>query len=193
MDVSGSSFSQSLLFARENKSPDERANLLEDFRPFLKQIAHQLIGREYSNRLDESDLVQSAIVGALNDFSACRATNELEFKAWLRKLLTHDVMNELRFLRQAKRDIGKESPISNLNELSDKQNSPSSHVVAAEDRQRLLTAISKLSNQDQEVIRYRNQDKLAFSEIGKLMSRSEDSARMLWTRAISKLAKLLKE
>lgn len=189
--TSGSSFSRSLDLARKARDADEQAKILEGFRPFLKRIANQLIGAKYAKRLDASDVVQSAIIGALDDFSGCRAANETEFKAWLRQLLVHDVMNKLRYLNREKRDISRETAISDFGKLRGNQASPEEVLVAKENVSRLNEALEKLLEPERQVIVLRNQEKLRFAEIGRRMSRSEDAARMLWTRSIQKLAKIL--
>ena len=189
--VSEKTLFESLILARKENDLEAQALILDGFRPFLTQLASQLIGRKYLNRLEVSDLVQCAVIGAFNDFPSCRAANEVEFKAWLRRLLINDTMNQVRFLKQTKRDIGRELPDSDLAKIADSQLPPDAIVAKEEDVNRLVSVMEKLSEKDQRVIRLRSQENLKFAEIGTLMDRSEDSARMLWVRAIKKLAKLL--
>lgn len=191
MNIADTSFGKSLILAREEGDLDRQAQILENFRPFLNRNASRLLGKKYSKLLDVSDLVQGAVIRALRDFSNCRASNELEFKAWLRKLLTNYARNQVRYLKQAKRDIGREKSLSHFGSIADRQLSPLAQVTKKEDEQRLLVALKKLSKLDQQVVQLRNQERLMFAEIGKIMNRSEDSARMLWNRAIRKLYVLI--
>lgn len=152
-------------------------------------MAAQLIGKQYVTQIDVSDVTRSAITAALNDFSACQASNENEFQDWLRGLLINDLLHKVRLLNQSKHDIQREASLSSLGEFQAEPVSPSSELAKQEDEQRLFRALETLSEPDQQVIRLRNQDKLKFAEIGEIMNQTKDSARMLWTRAVKKLAK----
>lgn len=180
-----------MMIAREGFDRDARAAFVEKYRPFLSQLTGQYLGNKYQGRLSVSDIVQSAIVEAFNDFNSCRAQTEAEFKSWLRRLLINDIVNKIRFVKQDLRDVRRENPDAEPGDLPGKEPSPASKLVQAEEESRLIEAMSTLSDEDQQVIRLRSKEKLPFAEIGKQMERSEDAARMLWTRAIQRLAKVL--
>ena len=193
MNQSSSKFSAELQAAKSNNRDCDRAALIEQFRPYLSKLANQYLGDRYHARIGHSDIVQSAIIGALNDFSSCQATSLAEFKAWLKRILLNDIMNKVRDITRDKRDIRKELPGSQAGQLADDAKSPESQVIEGEELQRLQVAMNQLSEPQQTVIQLRNQEKLDFLEIGRRMNRSPDSARMLWNRAIQRLAKTLKD
>lgn len=193
MNSSFPQFMVELEAARSGNENSERAALIERFRPFLSELAQQYLGYKYHARIGHSDLVQSAIISALVDFSSCRAKSLEEFKAWLRRILVNDIMNKVRDITRGKRDIRKELPGSRAEGLVDDAKSPESKAIEGEDVRRLQVGMQQLTNDQQVVIRLRNQEKLDFPEIGQRMNRSSDSARMLWNRSIQKLAKLLKD
>lgn len=171
-------------------SSDDRAVLLETFRQYLNAIAQAAIGPTAKAQMSASDLVQSAIIDAYKNFDQCRASNHAEFKAWIRQILVNDVMNRIRYLRSAKRDVRKEKSLSNHALVAD-EISPEDAVAQAEDERRLTAAMQQLGHEQQEIIKLRHRDKLTFVEIGKQLNRSPDAARMMWNRAIDELAKIL--
>ena len=74
---------------------------------------------------------------------------------------------------------------------SPEEDSPDAEAQRKEDEQRLVTAISTLSPEFQQVIRLRHQEKTTFVAIGVAMERTPAAARALWNRAVEELAKVL--
>ena len=124
-------FSEKLTKAR-NGSSDEQAAMLETFRDYLRKIASKTISDNAQAQLSVSDLVQSAIIDAHKSFASCRATNSVEFKAWIRQILLNDILNRHRNLRRQKRDIRKEKQLSGRYLVED-IDSPSEQVIRQED------------------------------------------------------------
>jgi RNA polymerase sigma-70 factor (ECF subfamily) len=182
-------FSEKLTKAR-NGSSDEQAAMLETFRDYLRKIASKTISDNAQAQLSVSDLVQSAIIDAHKSFASCRATNSVEFKAWIRQILLNDILNRNRNLRRQKRDIRKEKQLSGRYLVED-IDSPSEQVIRQEDEQRLESAVMKLNPEFRQVIRMRHQKNMTFVDIGKAMDRTPDSTRMLWNRAIKALSQIL--
>jgi RNA polymerase sigma-70 factor (ECF subfamily) len=65
--------------------------------------------------------------------------------------------------------------------------SPSTQLMAQEQAQRLLQALERLPEDYQRVIRLRYAERLSFEDIGRLMQRSANAARLLWLRAIERV------
>ncbi len=57
--------------------------------------------------------------------------------------------------------------------------------------QRLQQALRQLSPDHEAVIRLRNWERLSFAEIGQRLGRSEEAAKKLWARAITRLKEVL--
>jgi RNA polymerase sigma factor (sigma-70 family) len=66
---------------------------------------------------------------------------------------------------------------------------PSSLIVQEEELMALETALQRLPLQHQQVIHWRNQERLPFSAIGQKLGRSEEAVRKLWVRALDMLRK----
>ena len=184
---------QKLLSSARNSTSGDRAELLESFRNYLRKIAAEAIGSEPIGQLSTSDVVQTAIIDAHGDFDQCRAVSYEEFKAWLRQILINDIMNRFRDLRRQKRDIARERDIDSNLQLIDEIDSPSEQLIRKENERRLLDALSKLSDDQRQVIELRQRDGLTFVEIAEQLNRTPDATRMLWNRAVDALAKILQQ
>ena len=190
-ESSGLSFAKKLDEAKLGSS-EQQADLLNSFRDYLRQLAAQTIGKDNVNgQLSASDLVQSAIIDACKDFARCRAGNKDEFKAWLRQIMMHDILDRYRSLRSQKRDIGLEQDLEPSKLVAPADDSPVAEASRKEDEHRLVEAISTLSEDYQAIIRMRHQEKLTFVQISATMNRTPSAVRMLWNRAVEALSKQL--
>ena len=170
----------------------DRAILLELFRNYLRQIAAGSMTPDVGGKLSVSDLVQSAIIEANRDFKTCQATNQAEFKAWIRKILMNDMLNRYRDLRRQKRDIRREQLMGSKLEIVDEvTGGPVNEVIRQEDEKRLMSALAQLPPDRRELIELRNRDGLSFAEIAERQQKSPDAVRMNWNRAIESLSKII--
>lgn len=169
----------------------DRAKLLESFRDYLRNIAARTLTPEVGGKLSVSDLVQSAIIEAHRDFETCEATNHIEFKAWIRKILVNDMLNRFRDLRRQKRDIRREQMIGSKLEIEDDLAGPVNELIQQEDEYRLMNALAQLTSERRKVIELRYRDGLSFVEIAESLEKTPDAVRMIWNRAIDSLSKII--
>ena len=122
--------------------------------------------------------------------------SEMQFKAWLRTILVNDIQKNRRKFRRQKRDVKQEVNIQEQSAvgrgLRDEHLTPSSEAIRNEKDRALTVAISKLTEEQQQVIHLRNFEELSFEEIGNHMNRSADAARKMWARTIEVLKTGLK-
>src|SRR6266511_4302451 len=69
---------------------------LELHRAHLYLMARFQIGRRLQGKVDASDVVQEAFLGACRDFRSFRGTTEKEFAGWLRGILASLLANLVR-------------------------------------------------------------------------------------------------
>lgn len=168
--------------------------LMEIVRPYLLQIANNELDPRLRQKAGGSDLVQQTLLEAAESINEFGGNSPDSFLAWLRRILLNNIANHRRYFQTEKRDIDREvqsigvgsGKVSMEFSLSD-QLSKSDQLLKQEEIDVLAAALQRLSADHQQVIHWRNQQKLTFPEIGKLMSRSEDAARKLWARAIETL------
>jgi RNA polymerase sigma factor (sigma-70 family) len=76
-------------------------------------------------------------------------------------------------------------------EVRTDQDTPSVGAAETELQTVLYTAMSRLSEEHQQVLRLRNWQQLSFADIGTEMNRTADAARKLWSRAVMQLQREL--
>jgi RNA polymerase sigma-70 factor, ECF subfamily len=186
-------FREDLSAARAG-DPDAQGRLLQSFRTYLLIIANREIDDHIRAKGGASDVVQDSLYEAHRAFDSFRGRTEDELRAWLRRVL----LNNLRDLgrRHAgtlKRDIGVERSLDHgpKETLVDRQLTPGATLVARENAVRLENTLQRLPTDYREVIDLRFRRDLPFAEIGRLMARSEDAARMLLFRAVERLQEML--
>lgn len=189
-------FQQALKQAR-NSGPDAVADLLSQFREFLRLTAAAAIPGTHRARLDASDVVQETMLKASNRFETFAGQTEAELAGWLRTTLNRTVIDGLRRLQTARAaDPLRVKSVEAVfdrgshvcqNLLAASGTSPSMRASHQEDALILARAMSLLSDDYRQVLMLRSIEERPWSEVGAMMDRSEGSVRMLWTRALVQL------
>jgi RNA polymerase sigma-70 factor, ECF subfamily len=133
---------------------------------------------------------------AARDFRKFVGTSELELKAWLRKILIHNMQDaQRRYYSTQKRAVALEIPWSSGDpsargghELTSSAPSPSECVVSSEQREAVHAALRRLPPEYAQVIQLRTFAGLPFDRVGQALGRSSEAVRKLWARAIERLA-----
>jgi RNA polymerase sigma-70 factor (ECF subfamily) len=186
--------SQHLPAARAG-SRDALGQVLEACRAYLLRIANEGVAADVQAKGGASDLVQETFLEAQRDFACFQGTTEAELLAWLRCLLLNNVSNFARHYRATgKRQVGREVPLERSDSSKTEEvglvadtPSPSMAAMANETADAITRALERLPEDYRRVITLRNQERREFDEIGRLMERSPDAARRLWSRAIERL------
>ncbi len=169
--------------------------LLASCQNYLLAIAQASLHEGLTGKVAASSVVQETFLEAGRDLDCFRTGEFSEFQAWLRAILLNNLADaRRRFESSKKRDISMEVvvPSSYLEELAlARDPSPSSSACLAEQTHRLQAAMAQLPAEYRQVIELRNRDKLRFAEIGLRLSRTPDSARMMWIRAVEELQAIL--
>jgi RNA polymerase sigma-70 factor (ECF subfamily) len=169
--------------------------VLEQCRRFLLRIATKELDPALKAKGGASDLVQLTFLEAQRDFARFHGDSEGELRAWLRRLLIDNLANfRRRFSGTAKRQVGREVALEAGSAVSSRGGglyaatpSPSAEAIAHERAEALQRSLARLPEDYRQVITLRHQEQRSFEEIGRVMQRSPDAARKLWTRAIERL------
>jgi RNA polymerase sigma-70 factor, ECF subfamily len=183
------------LAAAHAGSRDALGQVLEACRAYLLRIANEGMPDDLQAKGGASDLVQETFLEAQRDFARFQGKTEVELLAWLRCLLLNNVANFTRCYRETgKRQVSREVPLeptdsSSVGEIGLTANAgtPSMEAMAREKADAVARALEQLPEDYRRVITLRNQERREFEEIGRLMERSPDAARRLWSRAIERL------
>lgn len=181
-------FAQMLQQARDG---DAQAlnELIATWRTYLLYVANDEMDPRLRQKLGASDLVQSACLEIQQHLGEFRGSTVEEWRVWLRRLLVNDLHDaRRRFFDTDKRAVSRERPVDGRGglamQLSATDKSPRSELIAREEWELMQGALQHLSAEYRDVLRLRNWEQRPFAEIGAIMSRSEDAAQKLWSRAI---------
>ena len=142
------------------------------------------------------DLVQETFLDGHRDFPLFKGETEAELLAWLRSILRHKLAKfERRYRQTAKRRIACERPSDSPRRCDEGDvpvaaptRSPSWYAIAEEEDEALQGAIALLKGDYGRVIILVHRDNLSFAETARVMNRSVDATRRLWSRAVRLLA-----
>jgi RNA polymerase sigma-70 factor (ECF subfamily) len=186
MSASSPSLERRLSAARAG-SQDALGQALNDCREYLLHLADHTIGPDLRAKGGASDLVQDTFLAAHQAFDHFHGTSVVELKAWLRTLLLHQAAKlGRRYRATQKRRLGREVALDAGGPPAHGP-TPSAAVMADEEMDALYAAVHRLPDDYRRVVVLRYQRGLPFEEVGRLMGRTPDAARMLWARAIDRL------
>jgi RNA polymerase sigma-70 factor (ECF subfamily) len=190
MTVVTTDFEEWLAAARHG-SREALGQALEACRLYLLAVAQQELNADLRAKGGASDLVQETFLEAQRDFTQFQGSSEGELRAWLRRMLHHRAAKlGRRYRTTQKRRLGRETTLTDLGEPAapaGKMATPSAHLMAVEQAQRLRLALERLPDDYRRVITLRYVEQASFEEIGRRMDRTPNAARLLWLRAVERI------
>ena len=163
----------------------------------VRRIIRLRMSKEIRPKLDSMDLVQDALLSALEGLGDFTYKNEGDFLRWLSRIAQNALRNNLDKLHAAKRDIRKEVRLDNYRPATGARfvgtpgpieaTTPSVIMSKKEDLDKLEKAIDELKPEYREVIVLTKIEGLSYKEIGKRLSKSPDAVRMLVPSAMAEL------
>jgi RNA polymerase sigma-70 factor (ECF subfamily) len=160
--------------------------------PLLRVAAKSRLPASLRGKVGESDVVQEAYLAAFVRLGEFEDRGDGSFRAWLRQILAHKIVDEVRrHVEAGSRDVRREVPAGTSGEAivgAVDRPSPSMEVAAAEEIAALRMAVEKLPSAYAEIVRLVHQEDLTLVEAGTRMGRSAEAARKLYGRALARLA-----
>jgi RNA polymerase sigma-70 factor (ECF subfamily) len=179
-------------------SGDELGALLEGCRQYLALVAEAEVGADLRAKIGVSDLVQETFLEAQKDIGRFHGASRDELLAWLREILRHRLSRlYAKYRHTEKRNLAREwhprqTSRDFLEQLFDSdQTSPSGCAVRTEKIKLVRQAIARLPMNARKVVLLRYRDRMSFGEIATKLGRSPDAVRMMWHRAVDRLADAL--
>ena len=178
-----------LIASAESEEAHALGQRLESFRTYLLMVAGREMNAELRAKCGASDLVQQAFCEAFRDREALRGRTPRQVRGWLRGILINTIRDVARSYRVAKRKAALEVPIDGGDHrgLVDPELTPDARAVAREEADSVDAALARLPGDYRRVIELRNRESRPFGEIGDILGRSPDAARMLWFCAVERL------
>jgi DNA-directed RNA polymerase specialized sigma24 family protein len=153
--------------------PQALNSLLGQMRPYLKSQLQTVMGRENAVPVDDSGIVQTSLIRIYQHIGELRERSVLPFLAWSLQILRHVCIDAIRSERRRKMSaVG-----SQIEELVDcRAVAPPEPEV--DRREELLAALEEF-------------DRVADAEIGRRLGESVGNVRVLRSRALQKLRRLM--
>jgi RNA polymerase sigma-70 factor (ECF subfamily) len=180
--------------AARQGSEDALAWLLEQCRPYLLLIANDELDSDVRPKVGASDLVQESVVEARRDFGRFRGGTEGELRAWLRRILRHNLADaRRRFVEAGCRRVRLEEPLDAggstrlRHQLVADTPAPPERAAAREQEETLQAALARLPEDYRRVLALRYDEGRSFAEIAEALGRSDGAVKKLWLRAVRRL------
>jgi RNA polymerase sigma-70 factor (ECF subfamily) len=164
------------------------ARLAERFLPILRRWAHGRLPARARDLSDTDDLVQITLIRALEHVGEFEPRREGAFVAYLRRILLNAMRDEIRRAdrRPGREDLG--------DKLRDERASVIERAIGREALERYETALGRLPEEQREGVMLRIEFGYTFQEIADALGKpSANTARMMVSRALARLAGLMEE
>ena len=173
---------------------------LEHFREFLSLLARLQLQPHLQGKVDLSGVVQQTLLEAHQEWERLRAWNPDQQAAWLRTALAHNLTDEMRKLRGARRDVGLERSLDSALEesasrlealLAVEQGSPVQLAIRQEELFHLAEALEQLAPEQRHAVELRYLQGLSVADVAQLMEKNKEAVAKLLFRGLKRLRELL--
>ena len=188
--------------ARQGDS-DAVNDLLQRHRDSLRRLIEMRMDQKIQRRVDVSDVLQDVLVEANRRLQDYLGNPVMPFHLWIRQIARDRIIDAHRRHRgSAKRSVDREqalqigatddrSSMMLMNEVCDPELTPAAKATQNEMAKAVEQAISKLGDQDAEIVIMRHYEKLGNQEVAHVLGLSEPAASMRYLRAVRRLRELL--
>ncbi len=170
--------------------------IIAKYEPYLRMLSRTKMRRAYQAKMGASDLVQQAMMQAVQAFEQFRGETEEELMAWLRQILVRHLCHVDRDLHRDKRDIRREhsmeqqlaaSSMRIQNLLAGDGPTPRQNIMLGEHILRLSEAIDRLPEAQGEAIRLHYIEGLKLSEVAEQIGKTSGAVAGLMHRGMKTL------
>lgn len=174
-----------LALARDGDRAARDRLITRIYKPLLR-FAHGRLPARARDLTDTEDLVQVAILRALDHIEEFDSRREGAFLSYLRSIILNLVRDEARRVKR------RPEQVELGDELTCTGPSPLEEAVGGEALERYDAALDRLTPEQREAVMLRVEMGYTYGQIAEAMNlASTDSARMMVTRAIVRLSKLM--
>ena len=196
---------QELLMGARDGDGDAVNRLIERHRDAVLRMVQMRLDHKIRRRVDVSDVVQDVMIEANRRLRDYLANPVMPFHLWLRHIAKDRIIDAHRRHRGSqKRSVDREQalavPAANdrstmelAAHLCDGELTPGAAATQRELAKRVEAAITKLGEQDGEIIIMRHYEQLSNQEVAQALGLSEPAASMRYLRAIRRLRAMLGE
>jgi RNA polymerase sigma-70 factor (ECF subfamily) len=178
---------------------DEEAELGR-FREYLLLLARLQVDQRFQGKIDLSGVVQQTLLDAHQAWDRLRGMSADEQAAWLRKALANNLVDEVRKLTTATRDVNREQSLKQAFEdssarleavLATDKFSPEQRAQRNERLLQLAEALAQLPEAQRTAVELHHLKEWPLAEVGRQMGRSKGAVAQLVFRGLKTLRDLL--
>jgi len=176
--------------------------IVAQYEPYLRMLARTQLRKAYQAKVGASDMVQQAMLQAVQGLDGFRGSTEAEFRGWLRRILAHHLCHLDRDMHRDKRDIRREQSMEQKLALSSMRlegllagdgPTPSQNVAMGENVLKMAEAVERLPETQREAIRLHYLEGMKLSEVAEQLDKSAGAIAGLLHRGMKTLRQQLGE
>ena len=174
---------------------------LERRRPILISLAEALLSPGFRGHVDASDLVQQTLMEAHGNIQELCKLDEAPLLTWLNSALRHNVLDAIRHLRTAKKNVARNVHVGDLQNsfvrleqlLVAHDTSPSQVLQRNEEISRMLAALQTLPFNQRMAVILKHLRGHTLKEVSEMLEVSESAVAGLLHRGRQQLLLCMKE
>lgn len=176
--------------------------IIARYEPYLRMLARTQMRKAYQAKIGASDMVQQAMLQAVQGLNGFRGTTEAEFRGWLRQILAHHLCHLDRDMHRDKRDVRREQSMEQKLAQSSMRlegllagdgPTPSQNVALGENVLKVADAVERLPDAQAEAIRLHYLEGMKLSEVAEKLDKSTGAVAGLLHRGMKTLRTQLGE
>lgn len=185
-----------------NHSSQGPDRALEKFREYLGLLARVQVEPRLQAKIDLSGVIQQTLLEAYQDWSRIEKWDEAQKAAWLRKVLAHNLTDEIRKFAAQARAVSRERSLEQALDQSSAQlgswlaanePSPSQQADRNEQALRLAEAVARLPDAQRNALVLHHWHGWSLAEIAEHLGRTPAAVAGLLHRGLDQLRKHLQE
>jgi RNA polymerase sigma factor (sigma-70 family) len=179
---------------------DERAlaELVAAHLPWLRARVERRLGPFLRARGDADDYLQDVVLDFLRDGPRFVVRDAAQLRALLARIAENTLRDRNDWFRAKRRKMGSNVTLSRdsvlpLDPAMQCNTTPSQHASKDEERQWVRLALELMDGEDRAILVAREYEDRSFVDLGAELGMTPNAVRMRWTRAIARLADVMKE
>ena len=176
--------------------------IVASYEPYLRMLARTQARKAYQAKIGASDMVQQAMLQAVQGLDGFRGSTEAEFRGWLRQILARHLCHLDRDLHRDKRDIRREQSMEQKlaqssmrleGLLAGEGPTPSQNVAFSENVLKVADAVDRLPESQREAIRMHYLEGMKLAEVAEALGKTTGAVAGLLHRGMKTLRDQLGE